>query len=123
LFTARGHLRKETTVMLNRTATGLALAAACVLGIAAALPAQAASAPPRQIITNGPQTNPGVRAWSPRKNVIESEQYDHLVATNPAFRAYRMKKECGPINDPQLHAQCIASFNQYEGSGTPQRRY
>ena len=107
--------------MFNRTATGLALAAACVLGIAIAQPTQAQQ---RQLITNGPQTNPGdVAGWSARKNVIESQHYDRLVATNPAFRTSRMRKECGPINDPQLHAQCIASFNQYEGSGTLQRRY
>lgn len=107
--------------MFSKTATGLALAAACVLGIAIAQPAQAQ---PPEVVTNGPQTNPGdVQGWSARQNVIQSQRYDRMVATNPAFRASRMKKECGPINDPQLHAQCIASFRQYEGAGTPQRRY
>lgn len=109
--------------MFGKTATGLALAAACVLGIAMAQPAQA-QAQPREVVTNGPQTNPGdVQGWSARQNVIQSQRYDRMVATNPAFRAARMKKECGPITDPQLHAQCISSFSQYEGAGTPQRRY
>jgi hypothetical protein len=121
LFAARDHLRKEKTAMFSKTATGLALAAACVLGIAIAQPAQAQ---PAEVVTNGPQTNPrDVQGWSARQNVIQSQRYDRMVATNPAFRASRMKKECGPITDPQLHAQCIASFSQYEGAGTPQRRY
>jgi hypothetical protein len=37
-----------------------------------------------------------------------------------------MRKECGPIGDPQLHAQCIASFGQNEpamyGSSIPPGR-
>jgi hypothetical protein len=48
------------------------------------------------------------------QNVQKSRQYDRLVATNSRFRAYRMKKECGPIKDPALHGDCIASFNTYE---------
>jgi hypothetical protein len=46
-------------------------------------------------------------------NVRQSEQYTALLRSSPAFRAQRMKIECGPINDPQLHASCIASFNAY----------
>jgi hypothetical protein len=42
--------------------------------------------------------------------VIESKQYELLLRTNPAFRQARMKKECGSINDPQLHQSCLASF-------------
>ena len=26
----------------------------------------------------------------------------------------RMRKECGPISDPQLRDQCLASFQQFE---------
>jgi hypothetical protein len=37
-----------------------------------------------------------------------------MVETNHAFRQARMRKECGPIIDSQLHAQCIASFSQDE---------
>ena len=38
----------------------------------------------------------------------------------------RIRKECGPIGDPQLHAQCMASFGQNEpamyGSSIPPNR-
>jgi hypothetical protein len=68
-----------------------------------------------QLITNGPQTNPGdvSPSWSPQRNVAESEQYDRLLKGNPAFRRARMHKECGPITDPQLHQQCLDSFARY----------
>jgi hypothetical protein len=54
--------------------------------------------------------------WSARRNVIESAHYDRLLETNPGFRQARMRKECGPVTDPQLHADCLASFNQDEPS-------
>ena len=68
-----------------------------------------------QVITNGPQTNPGdvSPSWSPQRNVAESEHYDRLLKENPAFRQARMRKECGPITDPQLHQQCLDSFARY----------
>ena len=68
-----------------------------------------------QMITNGPQTNPGdvSASWSPRRNVVESEQYDRLLKGNPAFRQARMRKECGPNTDSQLHQQCLDSFARY----------
>ena len=50
--------------------------------------------------------------WSPRLNIIHSENYDRLVATDPAFRHSRMRVECGPVTDPVLHQQCIQSFSQ-----------
>jgi hypothetical protein len=37
-----------------------------------------------------------------------------------------MRRECGPITDPQLRADCLASFDQYEpfiGSSTAPRPY
>jgi|GraSoiStandDraft_51_1057287.scaffolds.fasta_scaffold274982_2 hypothetical protein len=49
-------------------------------------------------------------------NVRQSEQYEQALRTNPGFRAQRMKLECGPINDPELRQQCIASFG---GDGGP----
>ena len=52
-------------------------------------------------------------SWSAQRNVVESEQYDRLLKTNPAFRQARMRKECGPITDPQLHHQCLESFARY----------
>ena len=51
---------------------------------------------------------------TPAQNVRKSQQYDHLVNTNPGFRAVRMKKECGPIREPGLHSSCLASFGEYE---------
>lgn len=53
-------------------------------------------------------TNPAAQA-----NVRESEAYSQLLRSNPAFRAKRMQIECGPINDPQLHASCVSSFQAY----------
>ncbi|MGC2201224.1 MAG: hypothetical protein WA633_13900 [Stellaceae bacterium] len=43
-------------------------------------------------------------------NVKQSQQYEQVLRGNPAFRAKRMQQECGPITDPQLHANCVASF-------------
>jgi hypothetical protein len=38
-----------------------------------------------------------------------------------------MRKECGPINDPQLRSDCLASFEQHGapmyGSSAPPQRY
>jgi hypothetical protein len=67
-----------------------------------------------QIITNGPQANPGDRSgsWSVRQNVRNSERYEAVVHSNGRFRANRMQKECGPITDQQLHADCVASFHE-----------
>ena len=81
-----------------------------------------------EVVTNGPQANPGdvSPSWSARQNVAESQRYDRLLETNPAFRQARMRKECGPINDPGLHQQCVASFGQnepYAGSSTAHRNY
>lgn len=54
--------------------------------------------------------------WSPQQNVVNSRHYTRLLRTDRAFRDARMRKECGPITDPQLHQQCIASFNRYSRS-------
>ena len=51
---------------------------------------------------------------TPAQNVWKSQQYDYLLRTNGDFRAYRMKKECGPIKDSGLRGSCIASFSAYE---------
>jgi hypothetical protein len=68
-----------------------------------------------QMVTNGPQSS-GVEnsgGWSARQNVMQSHHYTRLLESSAGFRHARMRKECGPITDPQLHANCIASFNQY----------
>ena len=49
-----------------------------------------------------------------RRNVIESREYDRALETNRAFRQSRMRKECGPITDPQLRQSCLESFRQDE---------
>jgi hypothetical protein len=84
---------RRTVKLLKPVSLGFA--AASLIGIVSLSPALA-------------QTN-----WSAHQNVINSQRYTRLVETDPAFRAERMRKECGPITDPQLHAQCIASFNKY----------
>src|SRR5262249_48017358 len=128
---ASGNQPTKVMVMLLKTATNLVFATVCLTGVAT-IPAQADMAVPygssgTEIVTNGPQTNPGdtSASWSARQNVIQSERYDRLLETNRAFRQARMRKECGPITDPQLRQDCFASFNQdepYTGSSTPRRQ-
>ena len=48
------------------------------------------------------------------QNVWKSQRYDHLLSTNAGFRTSRMRKECGPIRDAELRANCIGSFSAYE---------
>ena len=111
--------------MIRKTVTSLAFAAGCVLAFGAIPTAQAQYANP-ELVTNGPQASRGDFGSSAQRNNIESAQYDRLLQTNGAFRAARMSKECGPIGDPQLHAQCVARFSQNEpamyGSSIPPGR-
>ena len=112
--------------MMKTTLTSLAFAAGVALAFGAMPAANAQSYNP-QVVTNGPQASRGdFGDWSARRNVIESAHYDRLLETNMGFRQARMRKECGPIHDPQLHDQCMASFDQYEptmvGSSIPSRR-
>jgi hypothetical protein len=116
--------------MLFKTTTSLALATACLTAVAT-MPADAQMAGSygssgTEVVTNGPQTNPGdaSSSWSAQRNVTQSQQYDRLLETNHGFRQARMRKECGPISDPELRQACLASFNQdepYAGSSTPRR--
>jgi hypothetical protein len=78
-----------------------------------------AASGPTEVVTNGPQTSAGDTSpsWSPQRNVAESAQYDRLLQVNPTFRDARMRRECGPITDPTLRANCEASFSQYEPAG------
>jgi hypothetical protein len=81
-----------------------------------------------QVVTNGPQSSPGDGSgdWSARQNVMQSQQYDRLLESNRGFRQARMRKECGPVTDPQLRQQCFASFAQdepYAGSSSSRRNY
>ena len=114
--------------MLLKTATSVAFATACLTAIAT-LPAHAQmagtpGAPGTELVTNGPQGSPPSN-WSARQNVVESHRYDRLLETNRGFREARMRKECGPITDPQLHQSCVSSFGQdepYAGSSAPRHR-
>jgi len=65
-------------------------------------------------VKHAPIVSPGdvSESWSARQNVIDSKQYERKLATNPAFRQARMRKECGPITDPELRQSCLASFDQ-----------
>jgi hypothetical protein len=82
--------------MSFKTGTSLIFLAACVTALAA-LPANAATS-----------------STAGRQNVVQSERYDRLLETNGSFRQARMRRECGPITDPQLRQSCLDSFAQYE---------
>ncbi len=91
--------------MLLKPMTGLAFAAACLTTIAT-LPG-----PSAQAATHSRHSSYS-SSWSPVQNVRESERYDRLVATDPAFRRMRERIECGPITDPVLHQRCLDSFER-----------
>ena len=46
-------------------------------------------------------------------NIRESQAYEQMLRSNPAFRAKRMQLECGSISDPELRSSCVASFQAY----------
>ena len=93
--------------------TSLVFSAAFLTAIAAIPIARAeTNANGAEVVTNSPQANPhdSSGSWSTRQNVRNSQRYEAVVHSNRGYRASRVKKECGPINDPQLHASCVASF-------------
>jgi hypothetical protein len=95
--------------------TSLAFSAAFLTAIASVPAARAQMGTSGAVVvTNGPQIDPGDSpdAWSAQQNVRDSKRYEAVVHANSSFRANRINKECGPINDPQLHASCVASFGQ-----------
>jgi hypothetical protein len=55
-------------------------------------------------------------------NVRQSGQYENALGSNPSFRAKRIQQECGPITDPQMHQQCVASFGGSGASSSTTRR-
>ena len=114
--------------MIIKTAMSLACAAACLTTIATTPAAHAEVARRSVVVKHPPIVNPSdvSASLSARQNVIESKQYERLLETNPAFRQARMRKECGPITDPELRNSCLASFNQaepYVGASTAPRHY
>jgi hypothetical protein len=90
------------------------LAFAAFLTAAASMPIARAEMNTRgaAVMTNGPQVDPGDSSGSGSapQNVRDSRRYEAVVHSNNSFRAGRIAKECGPIDDPKLHADCIASF-------------
>lgn len=108
-------------MMLKTFAT--AAAAAGLLAMTAVMPAQAQMAAQNEVITNGPQSS-GIEqsgGWSAEQNVKQSQRYHSLLEHNRRFREARMRQECGPITDPQLHQRCLESFAQFSpyGGNTP----
>lgn len=115
---------------MNGKLTGL-LAATAFVALAGAMPAAQAQmmvpaqqppmmapmqAPPDRVefYSDTPKVEPGDNPanWSARQNVVDSEHYERLVHTDPAFRAARIQKECGMFQDPAAFNQCAASFNE-----------
>ncbi len=96
--------------MLLKAMTTMAFAAACLA--AAASPAAQATTT-HHATRNQTAATSGV-VPSPEQNVRESHQYDRLLETNRGYRQARMRKECGPITDPQLRQSCMASFSEDE---------
>ena len=96
--------------MKIKSSLKLMLAAACLTAMAAVPAAHAHSA--LQLVTNGPQANPGdySDSWSAQRNVVDSDRYERMLRGNATFRAQRMYKECGSIDNPGLREQCVASF-------------
>ena len=112
--------------MMPRRTVSLSFAAFCVTAVAT-MPAHAQPAGTYGSAAgySAPQGSVAQSAAA-RRNVIESRQYDRAVETNRGFRQARMRKECGPITDPELRQSCLASFNQDEpqaGSSNSGRRH
>jgi hypothetical protein len=65
------------------------------------------------VMTNGPQASRSniSSSRSAQQNVIQSQRYDRTLETNNGYRHARMRKECGPITDPELRQSCLASFS------------
>jgi hypothetical protein len=49
---------------------------------------------------------------TPAQPVQNKRANEHPPGSKAAFQ-YRVKKECGPIHDPQLRQDCISSFSAY----------
>jgi hypothetical protein len=58
-----------------------------------------------------PAQTPSPGNETPQQNVKESQQYDQLTCSNPAFRKHRIDKECGPLQGSDFYDACVASFD------------
>jgi hypothetical protein len=98
---------------MKLAALAVAGALVAVAGVAAPAPAQIAPPPERvEIYTGMPYFEPGddPAHWSAHRNVVESNRYEWLTRASPGFRAARIRQECGPITEPALYEQCVATF-------------
>jgi hypothetical protein len=91
------------------------LTAVAVVAAIAAVPMASAQmrVPDRvEIYTDMPKADPGddPANWSARRNVVESDRYERLLRTNPAFLRARINKECGGIAEPGAFQQCVDTF-------------
>ena len=100
--------------MIMNAALILAVAVAILVPIAMTTAAHAQAVRPTVTVKHRPIVSRGdvSGSWDARQNVIDSKRYEQLLATNRAFRRERMRMECSPITDPQLHQSCLASFNR-----------
>jgi hypothetical protein len=60
------------------------------------------------------EPDPGIAASTPKTaapGVRSSQSSEYRLRTNNDARKSRIRRECGPIKDPALHRDCIASFN------------
>jgi hypothetical protein len=55
------------------------------------------------------ETAPNEKAATP--GARDAPNYEHGLRTNTTLRDSRIKKECGPIKDPELYRDCVASFH------------
>jgi hypothetical protein len=101
-------MKTKYKMMTSSVLFAAALASAAIMPTTRA----AMNANGAEVVTNGPQANPGDSSgtWSKQQNVHDSQRYEAVMHSNSGYRASRVKKECGPIDDPQLHASCVASF-------------
>jgi len=100
--------------MTMNVAVTLATAAVWLAAIVTTSVAYAQTMRPTVVVKHRPIVSQGdvSDSRSARQNVIESKQYEQALRTNPGFRQARMRRECGPITDPELHKSCLASFNR-----------
>jgi hypothetical protein len=89
---------------MMKTVSMLALGVALITAPAAFAQTVADNVTSMKPVPNPPNTE------SPAQNVKESQNYQAMVAENPAFRNNRIKQECGGIEDADLKKQCIDSF-------------
>jgi hypothetical protein len=112
--------------MMTKRMTSLAFAVACIAALAT-MPAYSQTAGTYGATpgydcqhADAPQASEGnvAPSASARRNVIESRQYDRALESNRGFRQARIRKECGPISDPELRQSCLSSFNKDEPVGS-----